>query len=92
MHLFNPTCFDRKDVAEFTLWDWPGNPEHMKAFDAKGTPIACRVVRQVPNDWNHLRTDVLAEVEIPAFGYTTIKVEEGERDSFCFSAMPPDPV
>lgn len=91
VHLFNPTCFDRKDVAEFTLWDWPGNPEHMKAFDAKGTPIACRVVRQVPNDWNHLRTDVLAEVEIPAFGYTTIKVEEGERDSFCFSAMPPDP-
>lgn len=90
VHLFNPTCYPRKDVAEVTLWDWTGSPEQMRAFDTDGKPLACRVARQM-TDWNHLRTDVLVEAEIPAFGYTTVKIEEGEKGSFCFSAMPPDP-
>ena len=91
LHFFNPTRFDRKGVLEATLWDWPGNPEQIAASDAQGNPLACRVARQVAADWNHQRTDILVEAEVPAFGYTTVKVEEAEKHSFCFAAMPPDP-
>ena len=91
LHIFNPTQFDRNSVVEATLWDWPGDPERIKATDSQGVSLDCRVVKQQPNDWNHLRTDILVHARVPALGYTTVKIEEAEKESFCFSAMPPDP-
>ncbi len=91
IHLFNPTRFDRDGVSEITLWDWPGDPDRIKASDADGKPLVCRVTKQQPNDWNHLRTDILVEASVPALGYTTVKIEEAPKEQFCFAAMPPDP-
>lgn len=91
IHFFNPTRFRRKEVAEAALWDWPGNPACIKAFDDKGNPLLCRVGKHSCVEWNHQRTDILTQVDIPAFGYTTVRIEEGEKQSFQFSAAPPDP-
>ncbi|MBM6919619.1 hypothetical protein H6A12_00345 [Phocea massiliensis] len=91
LHVFNPTRFDRDSVVEATLWDWPGDPDRIKATDQEGNVLDCRVVKQQPNDWNHLRTDILVHAHVPAFGYATIKIEEAVKEAFCFAAMPPDP-
>ena len=91
LHFFNPTRFNRKEAAEATLWDWPGDPSLIQAYDKEGNPIPCRVVRHSSVEWNHVRTDILVEADVPAFGYTTIKINEREKNHFCFSAMPPDP-
>lgn len=91
IHLFNPTSYQRKGVAEFTLWDWPGDPARMQAKDVNGKVVSCRVTGQKDAGWSHQRTDVLAEVDIPPMGYTTLELSETPKTSFCFAAMPPDP-
>ncbi|MDY4219502.1 MAG: glycoside hydrolase family 38 C-terminal domain-containing protein [Candidatus Faecousia sp.] len=91
IHFFNPTAFDRRQVLEATVWDWPGNPEQMEAFDASGNPLPCTAVTCSNLDWNHIRTDVRILAAVPALGYTTVRITEGEKQDFCFSALPPDP-
>lgn len=91
LHFFNPTAFDRRQVLEATVWDWPGDPDRMEAFDVQGNPIPCTAQTCREPDWSHIRTDVKLLAAVPALGYTTIRLEEGAKDSFCFSALPPDP-
>lgn len=38
-----------------------------------------------------MRTDILVKASVPAFGYTTVRITEGEKNDFCFAALPPDP-
>ena len=93
LHFFNPTRFDREGVLDATLWDWSGDPELMRAYDITGNPLPCTAIPSKTTwlDWNHTRTDILVKAKVPAFGYTTIRITEGEKDSFCFAALPPDP-
>ncbi len=91
LHFFNPTSFDREEVLEATLWDWPGDTKRMQAFDAKGNslPITANATKDL--EWNHIRTDILVKAAVPALGYTTIRITEGEKTSFAFCELPPDP-
>ncbi len=91
LHFFNPTSFDREEVLDATLWDWPGDTKRMQAFDAKGNslPITANTTKGL--EWNHIRTDILVKAAVPALGYTTIRITEGEKTSFAFCELPPDP-
>ncbi len=91
LHFFNPTGFPRSEVLEATLWDWPGDPERIRAFDAQGRELAVCAVTIPELEWNHIRTDILVRASVPALGYTTVRIGEGEKQSFCFTALPPDP-
>ncbi len=91
LHFFNPTGFGRKGVVEASLWDWPGNPEQLQVHTADGTLVSSQVLAQGTLDWSHNRTDLLIELSVPALGYTTVVVTEAQKQSFCFSALPPDP-
>jgi len=91
LHFFNTSCFDRDQVLEATLWDWPGNPELIQAFDVQGNPLPVSAVTMQGVDWSHIRTDILVKASVPAFGYTTVKISEGSKTGFCFCALPPDP-
>ena len=91
LHFFNPTSYPRSDVQEASLWDWPGDPKRMQAYDPEGNSIPVTVVSTAPAGWSHSRTDILVQVTIPAFSYTTIRIEEGEKHSFAFCELPPDP-
>ncbi len=91
LHFFNPTGFDRTGVMEASIWDWPGNPEQLRVHSADGRLLASQVLAHGTLDWSHNRTDLLIELSVPALGYTTVVVTEEEKQSFCFSALPPDP-
>ena len=91
LHFFNPTPFDRAGIQEIALWDWPGDPERLCAFDVNGQPVPCSAETASTLEWNHTRTTVLLEAAAPAFGYTTVRLAEAPKESFCFSALPPDP-
>lgn len=91
LHFFNPTGFDREEVLEATLWDWTGDPERIAAFDASGNPLPCCTVPGKEQDCGHIRTDVLILGKVPALGYTTLRLTEAEKQSFCFCELPPDP-
>lgn len=90
LHFFNPTGFDREEVLEAAVWDWPGDPARLRAYDVDGLPLPC-AAEQRGLEWNHVRTDVLLRARVPAFGYTTVRIAEAAKESFCFSALPPDP-
>lgn len=91
LHFFNPTGFDREQVLEATLWDWPGDPDRIRAVDVEGKELPVSAVTVSGLDWSHIRTDILVQAKVPAMGYTTIKVDEAEKQSFCFCELPPDP-
>ena len=91
LHFFNHTGFDRNDVLEATLWDWPGDPRRIQAFDSQGNPLLVCVASSSRNDSGHARTDLLVKVPIPALSYTTVRIVEGEKHSFAFCELPPDP-
>ncbi len=76
---------------EASLWDWPGNPEQLWVRDAQGDLLPSQVLAHGASDWSHRRTDLLVQMEVPALGYTTVVVTEEEKQSFCFSALPPNP-
>ncbi len=91
LHFFNPTSFPREEVLEATLWDWPGDPERIRAFDTRGRelPVTANTISNL--EWNHIRTDILVKAAVPALGYTTVRVGEAPKQRFCFTALPPDP-
>ena len=91
LHFFNPTSFERDDVLEATIWDWPGDFRRIQAFDVQGNPLSVCATGKPRNDSGHSRTDLLLKVKIPAFSYTTVKIVEGEKHSFAFCELPPDP-
>ena len=91
LHFFNPTGFDRDSVLEATIWDWPGDAERIQAFDANGSPVPVTAVSSGVHESGHIRTDLLIKTKVPALGYTTVKLIEGEKTSFCFCELPPDP-
>lgn len=91
LHFFNHTSFDRDGVLEATLWDWAGDPRRIQAFDSKGNPLSVCVSGKSGNDSGHARTDILLKVMVPALSYITVRIEEGEKKSFAFCELPPDP-
>ena len=91
LHFFNTTGFDREQVLEATLWDWPGDTARIRARDVNGNelPISATTIDGI--DWSHIRTDILVKAKVPAMGYTTIKIDEAPKQSFTFCELPPDP-
>ncbi len=91
LHFFNPTGFPREEVLEATLWDWNADADRIRAYDVQGQALAI-TAKTIPNlEWNHIRTDILVKARVPALGYTTVRIEEAPKESFCFTALPPDP-
>lgn len=91
LHFFNPTPYPRSGVLDAVLWDWYGDDRRLRAFDAEGKPLTCHGVTAPGMDWNHQRTDVQVVTTVPAFGYTTVRLTEGEKEGFQFCELPPDP-
>lgn len=91
LHFFNPTSYDRHQVLEAVVWDWPGDPKWIRAFDEEGNALRCTAKKQSGSEWGHSRTELLIEASVPAMGYATVRIEEGERSSFHFCELPPAP-
>lgn len=91
LHFFNHTPFDRDDVLEATLWDWTGDHKRVQAFDVTGNPLPVCATGKPRGDCGHIRTDILVKVPVPALSYTTVRIDEGEKQGFAFCELPPDP-
>ena len=91
LHFFNPTGFDRDSILEATIWDWPGDAERIQAFGPDGNSLPVCAASSGVHESGHIRTDLLIKANVPALGYTTVKLIEGEKKGFCFCELPPDP-
>ena len=89
LHFFNPTSYERHQVLEAAIWDWPGDVRFIRAFDEAGKALRITARKITGLEWGHTRTALRVEACVPAMGYATVRIEEAERDSFHFCELPP---
>jgi alpha-mannosidase len=78
-HVFNSSARKRRELVEFTLWDWDYNLRLAEVTDHAGNKIPFQLLDKEPVVyWDHRYVRFIAQVEVPATGYATIVFREGE--------------
>jgi alpha-mannosidase len=76
-HVFNPSAHARRSVVECTVWDWTWDLRRAELRDYAGKPVPFQLLDKEPKKyWEHCYIRFLADLEVPAFGYTTIVFSE----------------
>lgn len=90
VHIFNPTAFEREEAVELLLWDWNTPVKTLAVKDSEGRAVPYQWIDQGRHwYWNHDFMRLLAYVRLPACGYATYTVSEGEAELRPFA--PNDP-
>ncbi|MDR2537502.1 MAG: hypothetical protein LBC46_04265, partial [Treponema sp.] len=76
-HVFNPSAHTRRETLEFTVWDWTYDLRRAELRDHAGNALAFQFLdTELQRYWDHQYIRFLAQVEVPAFGYTTVVFRE----------------
>jgi len=82
-HIFNTMAFERTEVVELTVWDWVGDMTRIQMKDYHGNPIPMQLLDTACKGyWDHRYFRILAEVTVPAMGYTTVVMFEKEMERY----------
>ena len=82
-HIFNPNARSRTMVTELTVWDWVGDIRRIRLTDTAGRELRFQMVDgETQWFWDHRFLRLLVEAEVPALGYTTVILREGEADGY----------
>jgi len=74
--LFNTTAYDRTEVVELTVWDYPGDIHNLMMVDADGRETDMELKTIDGRYWDHRYMTILASVNVPAFGYATYVLKQ----------------
>jgi alpha-mannosidase len=78
-HVFNSSAHRRCEFVEFTLWDWDYDLALAELTDHAGHKLPFQLLDREPvTYWDHRYVRFIARVEVPAGGYTTVVLREGE--------------
>lgn len=78
-HFFNPSLSDREETVEVVVWDWNGDMDRIEVKDKDGVPAKHQVVNFGTNDyWGHKYLNLLVNVKVPAYGYSTYTMSQGK--------------
>ncbi|MDR0472870.1 MAG: hypothetical protein LBH43_04270 [Treponema sp.] len=78
-HVFNPSAVKRRELVEFTLWDWDYDFSRMEICDHLGNAVPFQILDKEPvTYWDHRYVRFVAQAEIPAGGYATFALQEKE--------------
>jgi alpha-mannosidase len=90
VHLFNSSAYEREEVVEITLWDWKTPIRSLLVQDGNGQAVPHQILDNGLHwYWNHDYMRLLAYVKVPACGYATYTVSEGDDRLKPF--LPDDP-
>lgn len=82
-HVFNTMTFERKENVELKVWDWTGDMKRIQVKDYHGNLIPFQVLDdKLQGYWSHQYFGILAEVSVPAMGYTTIVLSEEKTEIY----------
>lgn len=83
INLFNPSAHVRKEPAEFTLWDWPGDISRLEIKDPEGKIVRHQILKMESKNkyysrdyWGHEFITLLVDAFVPACGYNTYAITE----------------
>jgi len=73
--VFNTLQWDRKEVCEVTVWDWPGSPEDISCVDEDSKALLFQIL-EIGKDpyWGHRFIRLAVFLKIPAFGVASLTV------------------
>ncbi len=81
--VYNPCPFERDEVVELTVWDWPFDLSRIAVLGPDGKPAPFVLLTpQRERYWDHLKLRLLARVSVPALGYATLAVTEREAEDY----------
>ena len=82
-HVFNTLPVQRRHVVELTVWDWTGDLRRLAMRDYAGKDIDFQLVDDTLQQyWDHKYVRVLADVAVPALGYTTVVLYQKEAETY----------
>ena len=82
-HVFNPLPKARSEAVELTVWDWTGDLREIGMKDWKGSDVAFQLLdKELRQYWDHKYFRILADVTVPAFGYTTVILSQQTPDEY----------
>lgn len=82
-HIFNTLSWERSQIVELTVWDWTGDLRLLQMTDHQGNSIDFQLVDgTMQHYWDHKYIRVLADVTVPACGYTTVVLSQKEPESY----------
>jgi alpha-mannosidase len=74
-HIFNSLPWERREIVPVTVWDYEGDFSQIAARDTAGRALVIQAGEK-GNYWGHSFNTLLAEVTVPAGGYTSVIIEE----------------
>ena len=82
-HVFNTLPYERTENVELTVWDWTGDFRQIQMSDHDGNPIPFQLLdKESCHYWSHQYFRILAEVSVPALGYSTVVLSEKEPETY----------
>ena len=79
-HIFNPSAYARREVAEITLFDWPGDYRRLTIAGGDGKALRHQLIDETPKHyWGHTYVRILVEIDLPAGGRHTCVLKQSER-------------
>lgn len=83
LHFFNPSDHTRKEPAEVTIFDWPGDKARIEICDSEGNSVRYQILDinrhsefETRNYWGHAYMRLLIDAEVLALGYSTYFLKE----------------
>lgn len=82
-NVFNPSGHKRTQTVEITVWDYTGDLRYLQVEDSKGNIIPHQLLEnELKTYWDHKYFRFLVSLTVPAMGYTTIVLKEGDREEY----------
>ena len=81
INVYNPTGVNKKELAEITVWDYPGDLRYLSIKDSQGREVEFQLAdTEKQRYWDHMYFRFYAMLEIPALSYETLVITEKEKD------------
>lgn len=88
-HIVNPSTQKRKEIVELTVWDWTYDMRYLGFKDSKDESISFQLLdKEQQKYWDHHYFRVLVDVELPAFGYETVVMDQVHMEEYPFYYHP----
>jgi alpha-mannosidase len=84
-HFFNTLPYEREELSEFYVWDWPGDPAELSLSDEEGNELPFQILEKKRTTfgsstyWGHEYIHLLTPVKVPPLGYSTLKISQKEK-------------
>ena len=81
-HVFNSLTSPSERAVSIMLWDWTGDTDKLIVTDVDGRKLPHQIMSKGFNGyWGHHFVDIRVYLSVKSLGYTTIVVDEDEKDN-----------